>query len=66
MTTVIAFSGSPGDCIYVDDDLATVTAALSPDGPGFARFTQIPTQGDAFSAGEVLVNTDRVAFVRAN
>jgi len=66
MSTLIAFSGLPGDCIYVEDDLATVTAALSPDRPGFARLTQVPTQTDAFSAGEVLVNTDRVAFVRAS
>ena len=66
MTTMIAFSGVPGDCIYVDEDLETVTAALSPDGPPSARLTQRPTQSDSFSAGEVLVNTDRVAYVRAN
>jgi hypothetical protein len=64
MTTFIAFSGSPGDCIYVDEDLATVTAALGTGAPGYARLTQVPTQTDSFHKAEVLLNTARIAFVR--
>lgn len=66
MSTFIAFSGSPGDCIYVEEDLETVTAKLSADAPGFARLIQVPTQGDAFGKSEVLVNTSRVAYVRGS
>jgi hypothetical protein len=64
MTTLIAFSGNPGDCIYVEEDLATVSAALAVGAPAYARFTQVPTQSDAFDKGEVLMNVARVAFVR--
>jgi hypothetical protein len=64
MTTFIAFSGRPGDSIYVEEDVASVSAALSPEGPVFARLTQVPTQSDAFGKTPVLLNTSRVAFVR--
>ena len=64
MSTLIAFSGAPADSIYVEEDVATVSAALGPGSPPYTRLTQVPAQGDAFSKTEVLLNTSRVAFVR--
>jgi hypothetical protein len=64
MSTLIAFSGSPGDCIYVEEDVATVSQALAVGAPAYARLTQVPTQTDAFGKTEVLLNVARVAFVR--
>lgn len=66
MSTYVAFSGLSGDGIYVEEDVAAVAAALSPDGPHFGKLTQIPLQSDAFEKGEVLLNASRVAYVRAN
>jgi hypothetical protein len=65
VTTFIAFSGDPGDAIYVEEDVDTVRAALSPDAPGYAKLTQVPVQTDAFEKGEILLNTSRIAYVRA-
>ena len=64
MATVIAFSGAPGDSIYVEEDLATVSAALAVGAPAYARLTQVPLQTDAFGKSEILLNVSRVAFVR--
>ena len=64
MSTYVAFSGTPGDGIYVEEDAATVSAALSPDGSPFAKLTQIPLQSDPFEKSEILLNTARVAFIR--
>ena len=64
VSTFIAFSGTPGDSIYVEEDVATVRAALSPDAPGYATLTQVPLQTDPFEKSEILLNTSRVAFVR--
>jgi hypothetical protein len=64
VSTFIAFSGTPGDAIYVEEDVATVRAALSPDGPAYAQLTQVPVQTDAFEKGEILLNTSRIAYVR--
>jgi hypothetical protein len=64
MATLIAFSGSPGDCIYVAEDVTTVSQALAVGAPAYARLTQVPTQTDAFGKTEVLLNVARVAFVR--
>jgi hypothetical protein len=64
MSTLIAFSGNPGDCIYVEEDVATVSGALAVGAPAYARLTQVPTQTDAFAKAEVLLNVARVAFVR--
>jgi hypothetical protein len=33
--------------------------------PQYAVLTQVPAQGDAFSRAEILLNTSRIAFVRA-
>lgn len=66
MSTYVAFSGAPGDGIYVEEDIATVSAALSPDSSPYAKLTQIPLQSDSFEKGEILINTSRVAFARAN
>ena len=66
MSTMIAFSGAPGDCIYVEEDLDAVSLALGPDSPTVARLHQIPTQTDAFSPGEVVVNVARIAYARSN
>jgi hypothetical protein len=66
VSTFIAFSGTPGDSIYVEEDAATVTAALSPDAPAYARLTQVPLQTDPFEKSEILLNTTRVAYVRGS
>jgi hypothetical protein len=65
MSTLIAFSGTPGDCIYVEEDVAKVAEALAMGAAPYARLTQVPTQTDAFSQAEILLNTSRIAFVRA-
>ena len=64
MTTMIAFSGSPGDCIYVEEDLETVKNGLGRGASGFSELTQVPTQSDAFDKGAALINAERVAFIR--
>ena len=65
MSTMIAFSGTPGDSIYVEEDITTVTEALAMGAPAYARLTQVPLHGDTFAKGEILLNTSRIAFVRA-
>ena len=64
MSTFVAFSGNPGDGIYVEEDLERVSEALSPDAPPYASLTQVPMQTEAFEKGPILLNTSRVAFVR--
>jgi len=66
MSTLIAFSGA-NDYIYVDEDVSSVTEALAArnDAGLSAELTQVPLQGDAFQAAPVMVNADRVAYVRA-
>jgi hypothetical protein len=64
MSTYVAFSGTPGDGIYVEEDAERLSAALSPDAPQYARLTQVPLQTDPFEKAEILLNTARVAFVR--
>ena len=66
MSTFIAFSGTPGDSIYVEEDVDAVTAALSPDAPGYAKLTQVPLQTDPFEKAPILLNTSRVAYVRGS
>jgi hypothetical protein len=64
MTTFIAFSGSPGDSIYVEEDIATVRAALAAGASQYAALTQVPSHGEAFAKGEILLNVARIAYVR--
>ena len=66
MPTLIAFSGS-NDYIYVDEDTTAVVDALAARNVAglSADLTQIPLQGDAFQPAPVMVNPDRVAYVRA-
>ena len=64
MTTMIAFSGTPGDCIYVEEDLETVKNGLGRGASGFSELTQVPTQSDAFDKAAALINAERVAFIR--
>ena len=64
MTTMIAFSGGPGDCIYVEEDLETVKNGLGRGASGFSELTQVPTQSDAFDKAAALINAERVAFIR--
>jgi hypothetical protein len=65
MSTLIAFSGNPGDCIYVEQDLETVKSGLARGASGYSELTQVPTQTDAFEKGTVLINAERIAFIRA-
>ena len=64
MSTYVAFSGNPGDGIYVEEDAERVSAALSPDAPPYAKLTQVPLQTDPFEKAPILLNTSKVAFVR--
>jgi hypothetical protein len=64
VSTFIAFSGTPGDAIYVEEDVATVRAALASGASQYAALTQVPTHGDAFAKGEILLNVSRIAYVR--
>jgi hypothetical protein len=64
MTTLIAFSGQPGDCIYVEEDLETVKNGLARGASGFSELTQVPAQSDAFDKGSALINAERIAFIR--
>jgi hypothetical protein len=66
VSTFVAFSGSPGDGIYVEEDVDTVSAALSPEAPAYAKLTQIPLQTDPFEKSQILLNTTRVAYVRGS
>jgi hypothetical protein len=64
VSTFIAFSGTPGDSIYVEEDADTVRAALSPEAPPYARLTQVPLQTDPFEKAEILLNIARIAYIR--
>jgi hypothetical protein len=64
VSTLIAFSGTPGDCIYVEEDIETVKNGLARGASGFSELTQVPTQSDAFDKGPALINAERIAFIR--
>ncbi|MGN6275317.1 MAG: hypothetical protein ACTHNP_05205 [Solirubrobacterales bacterium] len=66
MPTMIAFSGQRGDWVLVEEDLEDVRRGLSRgSADDLRRFTQIPEQMQNFEPGPVLINPDRVAYVKA-
>jgi hypothetical protein len=66
MPTFIAFSGTRGDHIQVEGDLASAVDAMSPATrvSGMSRLTQIAGEGRKVQPTPVYVNPERIAYIR--
>ncbi len=66
MPTFIAFSGTRGDHIHVEGDLASAVEAMSPTArvSGMTQLTQIAGEGHKVEPTTVYVNPDRIAYFR--
>lgn len=67
MPTVIVFSGADDDHILVDEDMQTVSDKFSPTAMGASQLVQLtllPSGRQRFEPGPVLVNPQRVAYLR--
>ena len=66
MPTFIAFSGTRGDHIHVEGDLASAVEAMNPTArvSGMTQLTQIAGEGHKVEPTTVYVNPDRIAYFR--
>jgi hypothetical protein len=65
--TVVAFSAETGDFIIVEEELeeANEKLAIGNAGPsGLCRLTQVPGDRQTFAPAPVLINRERVAYLR--
>lgn len=67
MATLVAFSGRQGDSVLVEEDLNEAQDKLGAGNQspaGLCQLTQIPMEMQAFDPVPILVNPDRVAYLK--